>query len=302
MRHRAAVSLAVLAVMAGGGLVACKPGSDGGLSAASPAQTDKVSAYTAVFNNLIGGTPQNYSGLTGPADSYLGADIASASPDDTIEVELNPAWLPGSLADLKKARSMRGGDDLAPVDQAADKLIASMETIMRVEKGLAGYYEGRVYKQDGLAKGKAADPELRTGYQDAMSAMEELERALTVVQRRANEARVAQLESRGHVAEASLLKAMGRAEAMTSAIMAVDGPSADKAASELELALTDMRDKKGRLKNKADEDGYDLVLDSLTDALAGYRDNGVNDPNAAELVIPFYNNAVQFSSRMSIPR
>jgi len=302
MRHRAAVSLAVLTVMAGGGLAACQPGDANGPSASSPAQTDKVVAYTAVFNDLIGGTPRNYSGLTGPADSYLSADIASASPDDVIEVELNRDWLPVSLAELKKARAMRGAADFAPVDQAADKLITAIETIIRVEEGLAGYYEGRVYRQDGLAKGKAADPELRKGYQDAMSAMEEMERALTVVQRRANEERVARLESRGHVAEASLQKAMSRAEAMTSAVIAGDRPTADQAAAELELALADMRDKKGRLKNEADEDGYDLVMKSLTDALARYRDTAPNDPNAAQMVVPFYNNAVQFSSQMSIPR
>ena len=132
--------------------------------------------------------------------------------------------------------------------------------------------------------------------------MQQMEAALLVVQRRANDARIAQLEARGHVAEAGLLKAMSKADLMTTAVVAGDQASADRAANELQTALDDMRRQKSRLKNKDDEDVYDLVVESLTQALASHRDNEPGSDIAAQLVVPHYNNAVHFSSTMSIPR
>lgn len=303
MKRRTAAGLAVLALLSAGGLAACDPGgeADKGSQATSPAVNDKLSAYTAAFNTLVGGTPESYSGLTGFAESYLATDIASASPEDTISLELNPPFLPRTLADLKKAREMRAGDDLAQVDQAADRLIAAIDTIIRVEGTLQGYYEGRVYRTDALARGKAADPELRKAYEDAMAAMTAMQNALSAVQRRANDARIAELERDGHVAEASLMTAMSRADAMTSAVLAGDGPAADRAAGELQAALDDMREKKSRLKSQSDGAMYDSVLNMLTQALAQYRDVGIDDPSAPDRIVPFYNNAVEFSGRMSVP-
>lgn len=300
MPHRAAIGLSVLALLAGGAVSGCTPAGDPPAQQ-SVAQTSKITAYTAVFNTLMGGTPQVYGGLTDPAEAYLAADIASASPKDVIELELNPDWLPGALGELKAARAMRGDADMAAVDQAADQLISAIETIVRVEGGLQGYYEGRVYRQDGLARGRAAEPQLRKGYEDAISAMQAMEGALLVVQRRANDARITQLEARGNVAEASLLKAMRRADVMTTAIIAGDRSSADRAAGELEAALADMRQNKSRLRNKDDGDVYDLVIESLTGALASYRDSAPDSDITAQLVVPQYNNAVQFSSNMSLP-
>lgn len=293
----------MLAVLAGGGLAACDPsGKVSGSSQADTATATKVTAYTAAFNTLLGASPQAYGGLTDRTEAYLGWDIASASPDDVIELELNPDWLPGTLSDLKAARAMRGDADMAPVDQVADRLILAIETIIRVEGGLEGYYEGRAYRQDALARGKAADPELRKAYQDAMTAMQQMEAALLVFQRRGNEARIAQLDARGHVAEAAVLKAMSKADLMTTAVVAGDRPSADRAANELQTALDDMRRQKSKLKNKNDAEIYDLVIESLTGALASYRDSEPDSRITAQLVVPQYNNAVQFSSRMSIPR
>ena len=99
----------MLAVLAGGGLAACDPsGKVSGSSQADTATATKVTAYTAAFNTLLGASPQAYGGLTDRTEAYLGWDIASASPDDVIELELNPDWLPGTLSDLKAARAMRG--------------------------------------------------------------------------------------------------------------------------------------------------------------------------------------------------
>lgn len=302
MMYRAATGLAIVAVLMAPGLVACTPPGGEASSAQSAAETSKVAAYTGVFNILVGGTPRTYSGLTGPAESYLAADIGSASPDDAIAVSLNPEWLPGVLTELKAARAMRGDADMATADQTADRLIAAIEKIIRVESGLEAYYETRAYRADGLARGKAADPELSQAYQDAMAAMQQMEENLSVLQRRANQARVAQLESRGNVAEASLLKAMNRADIMTTAVIDNDPQVAERAAGELEAALADMRGKKARLKNNDNEDSYDLVIKSLTQSLASYRDNKPGSETQAATVVGHYNNAVEFSSNMQLPK
>jgi exonuclease VII small subunit len=220
------------------GLAACGQGDAKGpdgkpqsVSAATgnEATQQKQGLYTEGFNKLIDehwGVPENF-------DSYQKLDIPNADPTSSISFPENITTLETAIEKLKEGKALAGGNQSRRTDAAVDKLLPQLEALLAQWKTLDPYYESRAYREDGLAKGKAANAALMTAYQGAIAGIGELDAALSEYQRASNAAKIEALTKSGHTAEApedvkydTSEEASGAAGAFLAANTTTDGATA----------------------------------------------------------------------------
>lgn len=257
----------------------------------------KQSGYVSAFNALA----QN-DFLAQKAQAYASYKIPTATPANTLDMTFTTDAVVRIVEDLKKARAEPGTEATAPLDKAADALIPPLEEIVRIERELGPYYAARAYRNDNVAKGKAADGPLKAAHANALSAFTRLGDALSVYQRRRNTQRIAELDAAGHVAEASLVRAMAAAETMIAAYSKGDMDAAARQSQLVGTALDQMRANEGKIQKIAgNEHVYKNVLEQLTTMQGLFSDYRNGDRTARDRVLTYYNLAVGQSNGYRFP-
>lgn len=199
--------------------------------------TEKFNAYTAGYNQLI----DNSWGVAKKFQDYQEVDLPSQSPDETIHFPENISNLERAIESIKQGRAIKGGNASRDADAAADKLIAAGEALLAQWKDLAPYYSSRAYRDDALAKGKAAHQPLMTAYANAVAAIEEFDAVLSARQRQIAEQRLKDFRKAGRNAEADLVEAMNLADHFTTAAIENKVAEADAMLPQFQAAVTKLR-------------------------------------------------------------
>ncbi len=257
----------------------------------------KQSGYVGSFNAL-----ERDGWLAQAADAYAAYNIPNATAASTIGIRFVTDPLVQTIESLKKTRVLPGTSRTAPLDQAADALLPPLEEIVRFERDLGPYYASRAYREDDVARGKAADGPLKAAHARALAALGRLGDALSDYQRVRSAERITELERAGHVAEASLVKAMGVAEAMADAYAKDDIAATARQSQALGAAIDRMRANQGRLaKIQSNDIYYESVIKALTDMRGMFSDVQNGDKTAASRVLTQYNAAVRSSNSFRFP-
>jgi len=306
MKSRIAVSAMALACAMSLGLTACGQGEgkQGGAqsvaaAAGSEATQDKLNLYTEAFNALI----DEHWGVPKYAADYQELNIPNANATGSINFPENITHLERALANLKEGKALSGGAQGQKADAAVDKLIPQLEALLAQWRTLTPYYEARAYREDALAKGKAAHPALLAAYQGATQGIEELDAALTEYQRASNAAKMAALTKAGHAAEASLIDAMQKADHFTTAVIEDKTAEADRLLPEFEAAATKLRETEAKLAADApNKTEFTLItgyLDSMIGSWRDYKQDG--SEYERESIVSSYNNAIEQMNDVEYP-
>ncbi|WP_428154531.1 DUF3829 domain-containing protein [Brevundimonas sp.] len=309
MKSRTAVSAMALVCAMTMGLAACgqgdaKGGADGkpqSVSAATgnEATQQKQGLYTEGFNKLIDehwGVPENF-------DSYQKLDIPNASTTSSISFPENITTLETAIEKLKEGKALAGGNQSRRTDAAVDKLLPQLEALLAQWKTLDPYYESRAYREDGLAKGKAAHAALMTAYQGAIAGIGELDAALSEYQRASNAAKIEALTKSGHPAEASLIDAMQKADHFTTAVIEDNPAEADRLLPEFVAAAAKLRTAEAGLpaddENKSEFGSIAGYVDSMIGSWRDYKQS--KSDYERESIVDDYNRAIDRMNDVEMP-
>lgn len=308
MKSRTAVGAMALVCAVTMGLAACGQGDgknkDGrpqsvAAAAGDEANQEKLNAYTDAFNDLIDehwGVPHYFS-------EYQERDIPNAATSSSIYFPENISHLERALAKLKQGKALSGGALSRRADAAVEKLIPQLEALLTQWRALDPYYESRAYREDGLAKGKAAHAALMTAYQGSVAAIGELDAALTEYQRARNAARMAALVKGGHTAEANLIDAMQKADHFTTAVIEENTAEADRLLPEFEAAATRLRETEAGLAAGADnKTEFSLISGYLNSMIGAWRDYKQDKSTSRlESIVDNYNRAIEQMNDVEMP-
>lgn len=259
----------------------------------------KFSLYIEGFNKLI----DDSWGVSSNFENYQKIDIPNARADGSINFPENITTLETAIAKIKEGRAVRGGSMSQAADAAADKVIAQGEALLAQWKELDPYYEARAYREDGLAKGKAAHPALMTAYQGTLAAINELDTALTTYLRARDEARLEAYRKAGHNDAAAVMDVMQKADHFSTAVIENDKAKADELLPSLEAALAELRKSEAAMKsddpNKIE---FSQILTYVTAMVGYWRDyKQSGSDNYREYVVDNYNRAVDQVNDLELP-
>lgn len=290
------------------GLAACgqgdaKGGADGSQSVSAAAGSEltqqKQSLYTEGFNKLIDdswGVPNNF-------ENYQKLDIPNASATSSISFPENITTLETAIEKLKEGKAFAGGTQSRRTDAAVDKLLPQLEALLAQWKTLDPYYESRAYREDGLAKGKAAHAALITAYQGAIAGISELDAALSEYQRASNAAKIEALTKSGHTAEASLIDAMQKADHFTTAVIEDKADEADRLLPEFVAAAAKLREAEAALpadnENKSEFGSIAGYVDSMIGSWRDYKQS--KSDYERESIVDDYNRAIDRMGDVEMP-
>lgn len=282
--------------------------SSGGSEAQAQAEQEQEPqiSFDEKFNRYINGYNvfiSDGSGLATHAENYHLLNIPKATPANTLSIGTSIPSFESALRSLQEGKAMESTQPTDEIDAAIDRLTPPLEEILAQWRDLEPYYASRAYRQDDLAKGKAADPVLKTAYAESLAALDGLGEALLVVQRQRSEQRVVRLKEAGHVAEASLVETLQKADLLATAVSRNELEEAARVAPEFEAALAAMRENADSYAGS--ESGkilYGVVTDTLTRVLGCWRDFEANQ-NEVDLrtLIGFYNSALRSASSIPLP-
>ena len=291
------------------GLAACgqgdgKPGPNGKTESVRAASGDeatqqKFGLYTEAFNKLIDehwGVPENFG-------KYEKLNLPTANPSSSIYFPENITTLEQAIAKLKEGRALSGGGKSQRADAAVDKLIPQLEALLAQWKTLDPYFESRAYRDDGLAKAKAAHPAQTQAYQGSVAGIEQLDVALSEYQRASNAAKMEAMRKGGHAAEASLLDAMQKADLFTNAVMEDNKAEADAQLPAMEAAIAKLREEQAKMPADNSNKSYlSSIADNLSGMVGAYRDfKQSNSDSYRESVVDRYNSAIGNMNRVELP-
>ncbi|MHB2264057.1 DUF3829 domain-containing protein [Aliihoeflea sp. PC F10.4] len=296
-----------LALAVTAALSACDGRSSDSESQAQTAETaqpeatfdQKFNLYISGYNMLIG----DQSGLAKSSENYNLYNIPEATALSTLDPGSNMSYYASGLRSLQEAKAMESEEPTAEIDAAIDRLTPPMEELVSLWQELEPYYSGRAYRQDDVAKGKAADAAVKAAYAESLAALDELGESLLVVQRERGERRLVRLREAGHVAEASLVEALQKGDLLATAVSRGDLDEAARVAPELDAVLAAMRE-------NAEEYGgpeharilYGSVTDTFTRMLGAWRDFEANQNEVyLQSVIANYNMALRSASSIPLP-
>lgn len=263
------------------------------------APTEKLNAYSEGYNRMMRGTW----GLSGTYER-LEKFSARAKTSDNLSLP-TMSNLSGAIDSFKKGLAISGGMDdldaeLKPVVEAGEKLLAQ-------QKELEPYFKSKAYKEDDLAKGKAAFPEMLANYEVMIKAMDKVDDLLTTYQRAASEKRLAGFKDKGdmlrYYTEESMLYAQDLLSVFEDPEQAVKSAEsytrADEILSKLEASLEAHRKVIEEEKGKGTSVGsYESVNSNLTSLLGSYRDlRQKKSGNAYNSMTKRYNDAVDSYNR-----
>lgn len=306
-RNSARVLALAVSVAAAMTLSACG-NEGGGKSGATPSAAaatgneqiqQKFGLYIDGFNSLIDdnwGVAKNFEG-------YQKADIPNARVDGSIYFPENITTLESAIAKLKEGRAVRGGPLSQAADAAAAKVITQGEALLAQWKELDPYYEARAYREDGLAKGKAAHPALMTAYQGTIAAINEFDAALTTYLRARDEARLKAYRDAGHNDAANVMDVMQKADHFATAVIADDKAEADRLLPGLEAALVELRKSEAAMKSDdANKSEFSQILTYVTAMVGYWRDyKQSGSDNYREYIVDRYNSAVDQVNDLELP-
>lgn len=288
------------------GVAACgnpgeKDGKTPSVAAASGSEAvqEKFSHYTDGFNDLI---DDNW-GVSKQFASYRELNIPGASSSGSIYFPENISNLERALAKIKEGRALSGGGKSARADAAADKVLAQGALLLTQWQALEPYYETRAYRDDNLAKGKAAHPALVSAYEGTIAAIGELDAALTEYLRARDAARVEAYRKGGHTDAANVMQAMQLADHFSTAVIDKNIAEADRLMPQLEAALVELRKSETAMasgaENKVEFDLISGYLGRMVGAWRDYKQNG-ND-SERERIVDQYNDAVEQMNDIEFP-
>lgn len=259
-------------------------------AASGEAEGEKFNAYTEAFNALI---DDNW-GVASNLEKYSNLNIPTASASGNIHFFENASTLERALTKLKEGRALKGGSASSAADAAADKVIASGEKLLAQWKELTPYYETRAYREDSLAKGKAAHESLMANYNATVSAIDELDTALTTYLRARSDKRIADFRKAGHEDAANVTEAMQIADYFSSAVIEENTAEADRLLPQLEAALTKLRASEAAMPaDNSNKTEFDLINGYLGSMIGAWRDyKQTPDDRHRENVVDQYNRAI----------
>lgn len=265
----------------------------------SEAVQEKFSHYTDGFNDLI---DDNW-GVSKQFTSYRELNIPGASAGGSIYFPENISNLERAMAKLKEGRDLAGGDKSARADAAVDKVLAQGALLLTQWQTLEPYYETRAYRDDALAKGKAAHPALMTAYEGTIAAIEELDAALTEYLRARDAARVEAYRKGGHTDAANVMQAMQLADHFSTAVIEKNVAEADRLMPQLEAALVELRKSEAAMASGAENKvEFDLISGYLGRMVGAWRDYKQDqDDSDRETIVDQYNDAVEQMNDIEFP-
>lgn len=280
-------------------VTACGQGGDGkagapkSVAAASgnEATQNKFSLYTDAFNDLI----DDFFGVQKNYNDYVEENIPAASASSSISFSENISTLERSLTKLREGRALAGGPQAAKADAAVDTLLAEGDKLLAQWKTLDTYYESKAYREDNLAKGKAAHPALMAACEGTLGGIKSLDAALTEHLRARDAARIADFQRKGNTAAYNVLNTMQQADMFSSAVIAGNAAEADRllplvVAANAELHKTEAATADGA-DNKVE---YHLISGYIDGMIGDYRDYKQDGEESDRgNVVEAYNNAVE---------
>lgn len=265
--------------------------------------TAKFNAYTAAYNKLIGTF-----GLPETRDRYFKENIASKKPADSVSI--TAGWLEQGLEALRQGRGLPTAG-LDALDTSADAVIAPLGKLVPQLKALDVYYTSKAYKEDGLAKGKAQDAEVRGLFEATTTAMANFNKALGEEQKKRGAQALASLKANGEMLAYDTQLALQQGEELTAVFGSesdIRNPErfqqADNLVAALEKTLAEQRTQfeadKAKAKDKKPDSGHESVNGNLVSLIGEYRD--LKQSRKAEDyndMIKYYNRAVESSNGIS---
>lgn len=301
MTKQAGTRLGIALLMSAAALsvASCGQGGDGKAGApksvaaagGNEATQNKFSLYTDAFNDLI----DDFFGIQKNYNDYVEENIPAASATSSISFSENISTLERSLAKLREGRALAGGPQAAKADAAVDALLTEGDKLLAQWKTLDTYYESKAYRDDNLAKGKAAHPALMSAYEGTLGAIKSLDAALTEHLRARDAARVVEYQRKGNTAAYNVLNTMQLADLFSSAVIEGNTAEADRllplvVAANAELHKTEAATAAGA-DNKVE---YDLISGYIDGMIGDYRDfKQDGDQSDRGDVVEAYNNAVE---------
>lgn len=259
---------------------------------------EKFSNYATGFNELI-----STFGVAYQYDRYQTMNVDSAQPTATLNFPSQSSVLERALTSLKAGRAVNAGNQVASADAAADKLIQNLEGLLAKYKELGPYYETRAYRDDALAKGKAADAEMKSLFEATLKSIDELDVVLTEQDRAQSAQRIEALRKAGEDNAANLLQATSRAELLVSKAGQGDFAAGDTLVTQLEADLAKLRESSAKMDDgDMNKSWYTSIVTNLTSLIGQYRDTkqSPSDSNQ-EALINNYNQVVNDMNRIQMP-
>lgn len=268
-------------------------------AAGNEATQEKMSLYIDAFNALI----DEHWGVSKYFGDYQKLDIPNASATATLHFPENISHLERAIAKLKEGRALNGGNQGKKADEAADKLIPQLEALLAQWQALDPYFESRAYRDDALAKAKAAHDAQTQAYQGSVAGIELLDVALSEYQRASNAAKLEVMRKGGHAAEASLLDAMQKADLFTNAVMEDNKAEADAQLPAMEAAIAKLREEQAKMPADNSNKSYlSSIADNLSGMVGAYRDfKQSNSDGYREQAVDRYNSAIGNMNRVELP-
>ncbi|MFD1951329.1 DUF3829 domain-containing protein [Sphingomonas arantia] len=295
----------MVSVLAALGLSACDKGLPGNGTAAvgsgnqpGEAAAQKRKMYTEAYNDLI--DPQ--AGLRDFATGYRELNIPQADPKRDIYFPAS-THLTLATSKLKEARALPGDETTAAADAAAAPLIAKLEALFGQAETLDTYYKTRAYREDALAKGKAADAPLLKAMDEVEQALVAFDAALREQEQVAATARIAALRKAGYDGHAAMVEMMQKGDRFTSAVIANDIAAADRMLPEFEAAVTALSKATPKGPTAAsDKAGFAILAGDGASMIGAWRDyKSRKDESDRQRVVDSYNSAVTAAGMTTIP-
>lgn len=260
--------------------------------------SEKYNAYVEGYNELIGTF-----GVAFQYDRYQKLNIPAASASADLNFPANVTLFERAIGKLKEGRAAKGDQSTEAADAAADKLIASGDALIAKRKELEPYYASKAYRDDNLAKGKAAHADLIAAYDGLLAGIDRLDAALTEQARAETAQRIADLRKAGEDNAANLVDASSQAELLVD--KALDGKiaDADSLLPALEAAIAKARETAAKMDaGDINKMHYDMTLTALTDLVGNFRNlkQSPNDSNK-QAVLNAYNESVTAMNSAQIP-
>jgi len=164
-------------------------------AAARPATAnidEKYNAYVSGFNRLQTNQTQK------SAEDWIRIDVAKNDMKNNIYFFNNDNQIVQAVDSLKAGRAMKV-DGTEAADRAADKLIENGDALAAQLREMNPYFKSAAYRDDKLAKAKAADAPMRAAYTGVLQGMEQMEAALGAHQKKRDTERAEAYKKAGNM-------------------------------------------------------------------------------------------------------
>jgi len=273
-------------------------GSDTGSGSGAVAEDGqaKFDHYTKAYNVLIQDVPWN---MPKTASDFDKLDLSKVKISEEISYPETSSLLSNALTELKAGRALKA-EGAATVDTAADQMIQAGQTLVARWEVLNPYFKTRAYRDDKLAKAKAAEPTMRKAYADMTAGMKRLSDALSEHQQARATAQKAVYQKQGNMAAYHAVDTMLIADRFSTAVIADDFATADRILPDLTSATEALRAAGVALPASDDnKNGIGEVTRYMSDAIGSYRDYKQNkETSDLEETIKSYNEAVNASNEL----